>query len=325
MRRSASCLGHPAIRWLFVATVSVLLAMPAWASRQAFLLVSNREGENILRYELATGAYVGVAVAKGAGGMSTPFGMTIGPDGFLYVAGWYTEHSAPDARVLKFDAWSGRYLGTFASLADMKAPADLSFGPDGNLYVSDGYNKVFRFDGSTGASMGTFASVDAPGNSFRGSAWGPDGNFYAAQIWGGVARFDGSTGALIDVLAVGRTRNPNFVAFGSDGLLYLSQYWSGDIDVYNPASGRFVKTLGHAAMSSPSGVVFDDEGNLYAAAYGSNAIVKFTGGAGSVFAQGRPLKGPIDMVITSAVPEPATWAVLLAGLAAVGGAARRRR
>src|SRR4051794_111794 len=50
------------------------------------LYVSSAQTNSILRYDSATGAFLGAFVASGSGGLDHPGGLTFGPDGNLYVA-----------------------------------------------------------------------------------------------------------------------------------------------------------------------------------------------------------------------------------------------
>ena len=304
---------------------AMLLGFPAYAGDQ-YLLVSNREGRNILRYDAQTGAFVDELVAKDSGGMVVPYGMTLGPDHNLYVTSWSNDtFPASNPVVLKFDSNSGEYLGTFASASGMSAPADLLFGPDGNLYVTDAGGKIFRFDGTTGASKGIFATGH-PGDSFIGLAWDPDGNLYVAPEHGHhLDHFDGVTGASLGTLPTLETSLSTFMTFGPDGLLYVSDYFGGDVDVYNINNQEFVESI--HGLNGPAGLVFSDDGDFLVSSYFSNQIVKFENGSGlpgTVFTGGPPLHGPIDLVMTP-VPEASTYAMLLAGLGLLGFSARRRK
>jgi glucose/arabinose dehydrogenase len=59
------------------------------------LLVTSRNTDEVLRYDLATGAFLGVFAA--GGGLDNPVGLTFGPDGHLYVASDVTD------QVLRYD------------------------------------------------------------------------------------------------------------------------------------------------------------------------------------------------------------------------------
>jgi DNA-binding beta-propeller fold protein YncE len=322
------CAG-PVIPWLLALTISLLAAFPAFAATYEYLLVGNQAG-NIVRYDAATGSFVDELVPRGRGDLSYVMGMAIGPDGYLYV-GDGPRIMGGDAWVRKYDRHTGAYMGVFASGAALTLPIGITFGGDGNLYVSDDDNEVLRFDGRTGASMGVFSSILAPGNAFRGSAWGADGNLYVAQLWGGLLRFDGHTGTLLDRWPVAQTFSPHYIAFGPDGLLYLSDYFAGNIDVYNPTDGAFVRSLFGSALDGVAGLAFNEKGDLFAASLFSNSISKFAGPSsfGSVVAQGRPLNDPFALVISSelspVVPEPGVHALMLAGLGVLAFAMRLRK
>lgn len=314
------------LRWVVVGLAMLLLVSPVFATTE-YLLVDNREGRNILRYDAETGAFIDVLVKAGSGGMNVPYGMTIGPDGDLYVASTHTEtYPSPDPRVLKFDSYTGEYLGTFASDPKMILSNSVAFGPSGDLYVA-GYDgsvpTVFRFDGETGTSMGIFATGHS-GDSFYDLAWGPDGNLYVSSLVGHIDRFDGVTGASLASLSTSHTGSPNGVTFGPDGLLYTSDYFGGHVDAYNISTGEWVKS--YFGLSGAHGLVFTADGDLLVSSYFSNEILRFEddSSTGTVFTAGHPLHGPLDLV-TLPVPEPSTYAMLLAGLGLLGFAAFRRQ
>jgi sugar lactone lactonase YvrE len=153
--------------------------------------------------------------------------------------------------VERYDASTGAFISTFVTpgLGGLSRPRDLIFGPDGNLYVSspgDGVNgnnlqSVLRYNGSTGAFMGAFATgVDA-----RGLRFGPDGNLYVASYGNNeVIEFDGSTGAFIRVFASGGALNgPVGVLFGPDDQMYVSSFNNSEILQYDGSTGAFIDTI----------------------------------------------------------------------------------
>ena len=89
----------------------------------------------------ATGAFLGVFVAAGSGGLDGPQGIAFGADGHLYVSSSVTN------TILRYDGSTGAFLDAFVPAAangGLSTPAGLTFGPDGNLYVASPWN--FRVD-----------------------------------------------------------------------------------------------------------------------------------------------------------------------------------
>ena len=99
--------------------------------------------------------------------MTSPYGLTWGPDGNLYVS----VRDAPDnyGRIMYFSE-EGEYLGDYVSTGDYSAitaskPKDIDFGPDGNLYVTNQKDSVILiFGGPDGPQrarhIGTLTAPD---------------------------------------------------------------------------------------------------------------------------------------------------------------------
>jgi sugar lactone lactonase YvrE len=146
----------------------------------------------IYRYDGTTGAFKGVFVTVASGGLDAPAGMVFGADGNLYVASgnWFTSSNGPPfsgdfppGAVLRFEGPSGKnpgaFLGTFVAggSGGLANPNGILFGPDGDLYVASsvqsgtqgvliaepGTSEVLRYDGTTGAFLGTFVTPDSGG------------------------------------------------------------------------------------------------------------------------------------------------------------------
>jgi DNA-binding beta-propeller fold protein YncE len=144
----------------------------------------------------------------GAGSFVTgPAGLAFGADGNLYVSSGGTN------QILRFNATTGAFIDVFATIpiaCPGGCPIDVNFGPDGDLYAGINFafgvpSDIWRFDGTTGASLGSFIPAGDPhpevGSLF---AFGPDGNLYWTSFaTDEVLRYDGNTGAFIDSFAVG--------------------------------------------------------------------------------------------------------------------------
>jgi sugar lactone lactonase YvrE len=159
----------------------------------------------VVRFNGSTGAFMDNFISDTR--LAYPRGLTFGPDGNLYVV------SYNNGSVLRYSP-AGTFLNTFVTPGTVSTPSDLLFGPDGNLYVTGAtlpHSGVLRYNGTTGAFLGQFATVGANGIAPTDMAYGPDGNLYVTvqgAYADGVLRFNGQTGALID----------NFVTPGSGGL-----------------------------------------------------------------------------------------------------------
>ena len=136
----------------------------------------------VLRYNGQTGGFLGVFVAPGTAGLLNPVSMAFGPDGDLYVANTQLL-STTGGGILRFDGTTGQPKpAPGKSGADFVTPGDggllqplsIVFGPGGDLYVgyadasgnasaSPHTSAVLRFDGTTGAYLGTFVPPDSGG------------------------------------------------------------------------------------------------------------------------------------------------------------------
>ena len=121
------------MRRVLITYVAGLLVLAASLPAAAGLLVGDRTGDSILRYDDATGAFLGVFVASGSGGLDTPQGMAIGPDGNLYVS------SQSTAQILRYNGTTGAFLGVFvdAGTGGLSSPFDIVFNAAGDLLVAN--------------------------------------------------------------------------------------------------------------------------------------------------------------------------------------------
>ena len=157
---------------------------PSGRGRQLDLYVGDVTSNSILRYDGATGAFLGAFVASQSGGLQAPAGMSFGPDGNLYVAS--------SRSVMRFQGAFGKFPGSpmpsagnsgadfvSAGSGGLLGPLAAIFGPDGNgdgnqdLYVANWLSNagdikaregnVKRFDGVTGAFIDTFVPTGSGG------------------------------------------------------------------------------------------------------------------------------------------------------------------
>src|SRR5206468_3839287 len=119
---------------------------------------------SVLQYNGVTGAFKGIFVASGTGGLNKPVGLTFGLDGNLYVGGSVSHN------VLRYNGNTGAFIDAFvpSGSGGLDRPHGVVFGPDGNLFVADEAGRVLRYDAGTGAFgafVGTFVPTGSAGLS----------------------------------------------------------------------------------------------------------------------------------------------------------------
>jgi DNA-binding beta-propeller fold protein YncE len=178
---------------------------------------------SILRFDGKTGAPLGLFVQPGIGGLPRDNNTCIafGPDGNLYVAGNQI------AGILRFNGSTGAFIDTFVAshpYSNDLNPRGLAFDSNGDLYALAAPatqpggppsfpepNRILRYNGVTGFSMGEFVSPGDQLGQPRAIAFGPDGNLYVATrkplirfgpriIGAQILVFDGATGGFIRAL-----------------------------------------------------------------------------------------------------------------------------
>jgi hypothetical protein len=203
------------------------------------LYVSGALSYNVLRYNMTTGA-IDEFIPSSAG-LYVPHGLTFDSAGDLLVSDGdlgSTDTSPLRDEVLRFPGPNGVSPG-----APLPAPGQtgavfvpsgsggvaqahgLAFGPDSDLYVA-GYrsNTVNRYDGTTGAFLGTFISASSGGlNGPAFLSFRPDGFLYVSnQNDGSVSRYNATTGAF-DSTVVPSTNgySAGCMAWDANGNLYV--------------------------------------------------------------------------------------------------------
>ena len=224
------------------------------------LYAAGHTSDNVVRYNLATGAHVDTFVTAGSGGLASAAGLAFGPDGHLYVSSQFTD------TVLTYDGTTGAFLGTFVSAGSggIDAPTALMFRGDGYLYVS-GYNtdSILRYDAATGAFVDTFVATASGGLNGPGDfVFGPDGHLYVSGTNSVIKRYNGATGAYIDDFVSagsGGLGESIGLSFGPDGHLYVANYTTDAVLQYDGSTGAFLGSYvgtGSGGLDGPTGLAF---------------------------------------------------------------------
>jgi hypothetical protein len=171
------------------------------------LFVASFETDQILRFDGASGAYEGVFVTAGLGGLDGPdAGTKFGQDGFLYVPSFWND------RILRYDS-GGAFVDEFVSFREggLRQPRDL-VQHRGDWYVASSFNnRVLRYT-AAGDFVGLFATINRPYSlAFNGY----DDDLYVVSLQNNAVRvFDGESGVFLRAIVPGGTG-------GLDGAVYL--------------------------------------------------------------------------------------------------------
>jgi outer membrane protein assembly factor BamB len=232
------------------------------------LYVGSLSSNQVLKYGAATGAFLGVFVTAGSGGLNGPAidGLSFRPDGKLYVA------SRNTGSVLRYDATTGAFIDTFVApnSGGLSSVRGMTFGPDGNLYISSGdTNQVFQYNGTTGAFLSVFVPAASGGLSNpRSLTFGPDGNLYVSSSGSNsVLRYNGTTGAFLNTFVSagsGGLAGPGDLLF-TNGSLYVASGASNQVLRYDGTTGAYIEAAVAAnsnGLFSPLGLLLDANNNL---------------------------------------------------------------
>lgn len=318
---------------LTVSTAIGLATLPA----QAALLVSSSGDNAIKQYDDITGQYIRDFVTSSSGGLSSPQGLALGPNGNLFVSSQGTNS------VKEYNGTTGEYIGDFVSSDDgLRSPIGLTFAEDGSLFVvgdtpvpSDNVLRsgFFQYDGNTGELLN---SVLTGARGFSVSpidiaVGGPSNNvFFSNSVFrsnqGSIREYDPTTNnfnaSVFGGDPLGSTPfSPQGLALEGSKLFYTNRREVGLIDLAgNTDDGLFVE-VSSGGLDSAIGLTVGEDGNLYVSNSNTNSIKKYDGATGDflgdfVTSSSGGLSRPT--YLTSAnVPVPEPSSVL--GIVALGG------
>lgn len=307
--------------WMKVLLGGVVASMAAGANAME-LLVSNYFGNNISRFDMASGASLGT---MSGGGLSGTLGTRVGPDGLLYVC------SETSQSILRFNLSTHSFVDTFVSGTGLSNPTAITFDGSGNILAANFNNSTVTKYSSSGAFLGTLVASGSGGMSGPdiGTVIGPDGKLYVPGFnSNAVYRYDATTGAFLDTFipagGLGGMSQPRTILFRNN-LVWITSDNGNKVLRYG-LDGSFIDTFvasGSGGLNGATGMVFGDDGLLYISSWRNNKVLRYSATTGAfvdTFAT-TGLNGPVYL---TAVPEPSTFLGIGIGIAAVSLARRKR-
>lgn len=256
----------------------------------------------------------GTQTTFGSGDLNGPTGIALDPlNGDLYVAN-------NGGSIAEFTQ-SGTFLGDLPDT--FNNPRGLAFDSSGNLFVANQSSNSIS-EVTPGGTVSTFldTGLDFP----NGLAFDSAGNLYIANGNGDSNITVVTPGGIPSTLNVtGHPLNwPNGLAFDSAGNLYVVN--NHDPSVEKISTGGLGTVFATTGLSDPKGVAVDSSGDVWVADFDTNQVTEYNP-AGTLIGTFTGLSGPclILAVPSLSVPEPSTYAMLIAGLGLVAFLNRRRR
>lgn len=279
------------------------------------LLVGSWFSHAVFRVDESNGQ-ISPFVISGSGGLSTPDGLTYGPDGNLYVS------SADTSQVLRYNGRTGDFIDVFAS-ENINRAGFLAFGPDQNLYVSNVDGRVTRYNGLTGDFIDVF--IQAPQLSFPvGLAWN-DGLVYVTDFNppGNVVRFNESDGSFVDIWSTDPVQ-PIYPLFDRNEQFLVADFGANQVKEYDE-NGNVVTTLTSPLMNGPVGLLELDDDSLLVTSWNNGRLLRFDRNTGSVLSSWTGITQPNDVIFFSPIPEPSSGILIGSALIFAMGFHRRRQ
>lgn len=191
--------------------------------------------------------------------------------------------------IVRYDG-SGALVGVFATDPTMNGPTAMVYDPSGNLLVLNEFShNVLRFDGTTGAFLGTFITSTALGSVGLGDPSdmeiGPDGHLYltghfstGANIW----KFDVVTGAYLGSFASDPPpKHTHGLTLGPGGDFYQGYVDLGQVVRFDGTTGAFEGVFTSGPGVGPIADMVFGPAHLFVTLDGGGGVVRFDAVSGA--------------------------------------------
>jgi DNA-binding beta-propeller fold protein YncE len=251
------------LQWLAGASVTSLLQPVAVAALGQFIYIVDAGTRQLLRYDSAIDRITLIRDLKGVltGDAADLF---LHRDMSFYLAD-------PDgARVLHFDA-DGRLIRVIQDRAILGRPVSVIADENsGYLFIADGFNDDVMVFNPAGLLTGAIGIRGQGPGRFLGItalAQGPDGYYVGTRFGPTRVQLMGYDGAFRESLQANTVTFPTSIAVDADGRVFVADYMSDDIKVYQGSA--MIGTIGgHGSAPGRFRRITDlwvDEGFLYVA------------------------------------------------------------
>ena len=311
---------------LFVA-VFFVATTAASAARAAYLLVVGAGSNNVVRFDIATGASSLYGNFPSSGGHSFPRELAMDDQGQVYAS-----TAMRNRNVVKFVPQVGTDVKTaidFTATLGEFGPGEMQF-YQGDLYVAGGRDRgIVQFDGQTGVEISRF-SVTTSFN-IRSLVIDGDDLYYAEIFQERVRKMDLTqsppTGGTF-LTDVTNLNEPIAMAVGGNSNLFITNRAGTLVQEFDIDTGAFVGTfvdlhaLNPAFFAQDADVVYDAALNNYFVSAGNSVFRLSPEGALLQTYQSDLLINAYGILV---VPEPHSCVLLCLGLTGLVCVQRCRR
>ena len=223
---------------------------------------------------------VTLAAIRGVGRDSSPWGVAVDDDGFLFASDSRASRVvriSPDGFELLVIVDEGGAAGSISR------PKGIALGPDGLLYVVDGGNRrvqVFTRDGEFRSQWGGQGGGAGQFNAPRGIAVDAEGFVYVADGFNDrVQKFE-PDGSFVTQWGSrgeqpGEFSTPNGIAVGPSGLVYVADTFRDRVQVFSSIGEFWRFAVTAPAVRNPVGVAVDQAERLYVTEEADHRVAVF--------------------------------------------------